>query len=198
MRGVGGLRLRGLLSPCPPLVCLMALVRSVCPVPFYFKTPVVLLPPLGRCGAADFPYLCAAPPLRGRLVLRTMVKKREEAARMAKFVVVGVMNTAVTYVVYVALRALGVGIFAANLAGYVAGVANSFVWSRRWVFRRRTGHIGRQAALFVAGFGLCYGVQWLALRALLAAGVGEYVAQLLAMCVYTGLNFLFNRCLTFR
>lgn len=117
---------------------------------------------------------------------------------MAKFVVVGVMNTAVTYVVYVALRALGVSIFAANLAGYVAGVANSFVWSRRWVFRRRTGRIGRQAALFVAGFGLCYGVQWLALRALLVAGVDEYVAQLLAMCVYTGLNFLFNRCLTFR
>ena len=51
---------------------------------------------------------------------------------------------------------------------------------------------------FVAGFGLCYGVQWLALRELLVAGVGEYVAQLLAMCVYTGLNFLFNRCLTFR
>ena len=26
----------------------------------------------------------------------------------------------------------------------------------------------------------------------------HYPAALLAMCVYTGLNFLFNRCLTFR
>lgn len=117
---------------------------------------------------------------------------------MAKFVVVGLMNTAVTYVVYIALRALGVDIYAANLAGYVAGVVNSFVWSRRWVFGRRGGRLWRQALLFLVGFGLCYGVQWLALRAMLAGGVGEYVAQLLAMCVYTGLNFLFNRCLTFR
>lgn len=127
-----------------------------------------------------------------------MVKKRKEVVRLAKFVVVGVMNTAVTYVVYVVLRALGAGIDMANLCGYVAGVVNSFVWNRRWVFRAGSGCAVRQAAFFVLGFALCYGVQWLALHGLLTAGMGEYVAQLLAMCVYTGLNFLYNRCLTFR
>lgn len=127
-----------------------------------------------------------------------MVKKRKEVVRLAKFVVVGVMNTAVTYVVYVVLRALGVGIDGANLCGYVVGVVNSFLWNRRWVFHAGDGCALRQAAVFVLGFALCYGVQWCALRGLLTVGVGEYVAQLLAMCVYTGLNFLYNRLLTFR
>ncbi len=125
-------------------------------------------------------------------------RAKEEIVRLAKFGAVGVTNTAVTYLVYVGLRALGAGVYGANLAGYVAGVVNSFVWSRRWVFRRADGRVGRQVVWFVVGFAVCYGFQWLALRGLLAAGVGEYVAQLLAMCVYTGLNFLFNRLFTFR
>ena len=125
-------------------------------------------------------------------------KKRKETVRLAKFVVVGGINTAVTYVAYVVLRALGMGIGGANFCGYVAGVANSFVWNRCWVFEARAGNGVRQAVVFVCGFALCYGVQRLALGGLLSAGMGEYLAQLLAMCVYTGLNFLYNRCLTFR
>ncbi len=125
-------------------------------------------------------------------------KKREETVRFVKFVIVGMGNTLVTYVAYVVLRMLGVGLDWANFLSYVAGVVNSFVWNRCWVFRRSGGSVLRQSVFFLAGFAVCYGVQWLVFRGLLSTGVGEHVAQLLAMCVYTGTNYLYNRCVTFR
>ncbi len=140
-----------------------------------------------------------------------MNSPRAETTRFARFLAVGVLNTLVTLVVIYLLHAVaGCGEMAANLAGYVAGLVNSFLWNRRWVFRSRGRAIG-EAARFALGFALCYGLQalflWAAMRSPVAgfetevAGAridGYAVATILGMAVYTVANFAYNRFVTFR
>lgn len=57
----------------------------------------------------------------------------------ARFLLVGVVNTLVDAAFYFALTNgifwLAIPKLAAKAAGYLAGVANSFYWNRRWTFR---------------------------------------------------------------
>lgn len=137
---------------------------------------------------------------------------KKEAARFARFIAVGVMNTLVTLVViFVLYEAAGVGEMLSNLVGYVAGLINSFLWNRRWVFRS-SGPASAEALRFALGFGLCYGIQalfvWGSTRFSPLAGFetevagigidGYAVATILGMCLYTMVNFMYNRLVTFR
>ena len=123
------------------------------------------------------------------------------------------MNTLVTLaVIYICKTFTGTGPMASNAIGYIAGLINSFLWNRAWVFRATDGHGGRQALRFAVGFGVCYGLQfilvwglmkWPAFAAILiTAGTfsisGYGIATLLGMGLYTIANFIFNRLITFR
>ena len=58
--------------------------------------------------------------------------------RFARFAAVGVANTAVTFAVFnLCTAALHVPAAEANVLGWLAGFANSFVWNRSWTFRDR-------------------------------------------------------------
>ena len=62
------------------------------------------------------------------------VRLRAELARIARFCVVGASNTAVTFVSFALLVALGVPAPAASAAAFVLGAANGYVWNTRWTF----------------------------------------------------------------
>lgn len=132
--------------------------------------------------------------------------------QFAKFIMVGVMNTALTLVViYVCKSFLEINEYVSNLIGYVAGVINSFLWNKNWVFKAKD-HLLRQAAAFLIGFGCCYGLQLLIVYLIVEHTVygdmmwtiegftfsGYGVATLVGMAVYTVANFVFNRVVTFR
>lgn len=121
----------------------------------------------------------------------------KDLTRFVKYGAVGVLNTAVTYVSFVVLRALGVGLDLSNLASYALGMCNSFVLNKLWVFRRRGTRWTVEGIYFLAGAGVCWGIQWLVFRAALL-WVSEYWAQLIGMVAYTVLNYLYNRLVTFR
>jgi putative flippase GtrA len=94
--------------------------------------------------------------------------------------------------------ALGVSYKWANVVGYVAGLINSFVWNKQWVFRSNN-NLFYEMAGFGACFVVCYGVQFLLLSVMVEhLEWNEYLAQLLAMGAYTVLNFILNRLFTFR
>lgn len=124
-------------------------------------------------------------------------RMRGETLLMVKYGLVGVVNTAVTAGAYFVLRWLGVQIDIANFLSYVAGILNSFVLNKLWVFRQREGRWLRQGSVFFFGALLCWALQWAAFRGLLLV-MPERWAYLVAMCVYPGLNYLFNRLVTFR
>ena len=140
------------------------------------------------------------------------MKNNESTRQFVKFLAVGVMNTLVTLVViYLCSTLTAMPPMLGNAIGYIAGLINSFLWNRKWVFRASSGNSLAQAVRFAAGFGLCYGLQFavvwslmqlngLATLSFTMAGIeitGYAVATLAGMGVYTVANFIFNRLITF-
>ncbi len=92
-----------------------------------------------------------------------------------------------------------VGYTAANLLSYIAGIINSFVWNKLWVFRAKEGNVLREAILFLFVFAVSYGVQYGVLHLLVEYyGINPNWAQLPAMVVYTVVNYVLNRVFTFK
>lgn len=126
------------------------------------------------------------------------VLQRRTFFEAVRFAVVGLINTAITLALIYGLTALGLSYLLANAIGYAAGFVNSFVMNRQWTFRS-SGDWGRQAVSFFLVFAVSYGVQFLALlMQTVWLGVPVWLAQGTSMVVYTGVNFILNKIVTFR
>ena len=132
--------------------------------------------------------------------------------QLIRYAVVGVGNTLLTLITILVCKSLlGINPYISNALGYAVGLVNSFIWNKKWVFHSSGGYRG-EAARFLAGAGVCYLVQLLAVWALTdltslggkmwhlpfftLSGYG--VATLVGNVVYTLANFLFNKLVTFR
>lgn len=137
---------------------------------------------------------------------------RKTMIQFIKYSMVGVMNTLITLIViYVCKSLLGVNEYFSNTIGYIAGLINSFLWNRNWVFKVKEDSLN-QIIRFAAGFLLCYGLQFLVVWVLnehtflgsmewtvQGFTFGGYgVATIVGMVVYTLANFVYNRLITFR
>jgi putative flippase GtrA len=139
-----------------------------------------------------------------------------------KYGIVGVLNTLLTaLVIWLMMRLLGnhrqdetaLVISVSNIAGYTAGLINSFVWNRRWTFESDNGW-KTDFLKFSIAFLICYIPQLLLVNALnhyvtipsLEANLWHhhylitpaYTWQLSGLVFYTVLNFLCNKYYTFR
>ena len=140
------------------------------------------------------------------------IDRRKTFLQLVKYLLVGVMNTIITLaVIFVCKIYLGINPYVSNALGYLAGLINSFMWNRKWVFRSN-GKMSREALHFLCGFMVCYSVQfgvvWLlnqswfgSTRYMLPFGIiitGYGVATLLGNVCYTLTNFIYNRVITFK
>ncbi len=142
----------------------------------------------------------------------TELAKQRATTQFIKYAVVGVINTLVTLIViFVCKSLLGVPEILSNALGYIAGVVNSFLWNKTWVFRSKKS-FRREAVKFAIGFGLCYvlqlgvvlginlhspisGMEW----HIMGFTLSSYgVATLIGMVVYTLANFVYNKTVAFR
>lgn len=141
----------------------------------------------------------------------TLVAKKE-MLQFIKYVVVGCINTAITLIViFVCKSLLNIDPYIANAIGYVAGLINSFIWNKNWVFKSQKGY-SREAIKFIVGFGLCYALQLLVVYLINSTEFGQYqcdiygiftisgygIATLIGSIVYTIANFVYNRVITFK
>jgi putative flippase GtrA len=115
--------------------------------------------------------------------------------QFARFVVVGVGNTVVSWVSFAALVTVLPTAASAALA-FLAGAANGYVWNGRWTF---AGHgsrrpLVRYALVQAGGLGATTGLVWL----LDVAGIERFVAYGLATVLVTCSTFAANRWWTFR
>ena len=119
--------------------------------------------------------------------------------QLLKYGLVGVLNTLVTLLsIFVLMKLLNVSYIISNAAGYLFGFTNSFVLNKIWTFRSK-GPVGREGILFIAIFLICYGIQLICLLFFKEiVYIRIEVATIMAMVVYTGLNFLGNKFITFR
>lgn len=131
-------------------------------------------------------------PVRGRPPRAPVV------AQLLKFGLVGVSNTAITFLIYTLLVKLGVWYLLASALGFGVGAVNGYLLNRSWTFRGgATGAATAVRWIVVQSFGLLAN---LGLVYTFVDGVrlGKLPGQALATALVVGLTFAANRQWTFR
>ena len=116
--------------------------------------------------------------------------------QFARFLVVGVANTLISFAVYVLLVTLETPYVAAAPLAFAAGAVNGYVFNRRWTFAARDST--RARALYVAvQAGGAISTTLLVLLFVRVAGVDRIPAYLAAIAPVTVSTFVANRLWTF-
>lgn len=104
-------------------------------------------------------------------------------SQIIKFGLVGVLNTAITFLVIAALTLFEVNPYLSNAAGFTAGLINSYVLNSRFTFHQ---NFSATAALkFGTSFAVAYTLNLIALHYLVAfVTLPTITAQFIAMVVY--------------
>ncbi len=118
---------------------------------------------------------------------------------MAKYALVGVMNTGVDFAFFcVLVYAAGLGTAWAQTISYVAGIANSYVLNRVWTFqvkkRHRVGDIVRFIVVNVLSFAAATAV----LLGLEQAGLEAALAKACSVVVSLVVNYVGYKLWVFR
>jgi putative flippase GtrA len=131
--------------------------------------------------------------------VRVAPERREVLVQFVKFGVVGVSNTALTFIVYtLLLKVFGVWYLAASAIGFIIGATNGFLLNRRWTFAEHVGDAltpVRWAVVQTAGLGVDELLLYLFVH---SAGLDKLLAQAFATVVVTVTTFFVNRAWTFR
>jgi putative flippase GtrA len=119
--------------------------------------------------------------------------------QFVKFAVVGVLNSAIHYLVFWFLYSFsGTQYLIASIIGYVAGMANSYILNRKWTFGSRNQKLLPELSRFVAVNLIALGANLGLLYLLVSAGnMAPQWAQLLAIVASTLVNFVLNKLWTF-
>ena len=122
------------------------------------------------------------------------------AAQFLRFGVVGLANTATSYLVIRGLAGAA-GLPLASAIGYAAGVVQSFLLNRFWTFRstRPAGQArwAGEALRFLAVNLVCGGLfTWITASA--APHIGLLAATVAGVALVTPLGFILNRFIVFR
>ena len=118
------------------------------------------------------------------------------APQLARFLAVGVANTAISFVVYRVLLALGVWYVVAAPLAFAAGALNGYVFNRRWTFAARDTTRARILYVAVQAAG-ALSTSLLVLAFVRGAGIDRAWAYLLAIPPVTLATFGANRLWTF-
>ena len=129
--------------------------------------------------------------------LRARVATRHAMPRQfVRYLVVGVANTALSFLVYRLLLIAGTPYVVAAPVAFIAGAVNGYVFNRRWTYAAADSTRARVLyfAFAVLGAAATSGLVLLVVR---TAGVGRGEAYLVAVPPVTVATFLANRFWTF-
>lgn len=124
----------------------------------------------------------------------------KENRKMAKFALVGVLNTGVDFAVFIVLvYGLGVSTIGAQTASYGCGIANSYWLNRKWTFRAA----GNGSWMDVLRFVLVNAVSFAAATAVLlaleqGAGWPSAAAKIASILISMAVNYAGSRYWVFR
>ncbi len=120
-----------------------------------------------------------------------------------KFGIVGLSNTAISYIVYSLLVFAGAHYLIASLVGFIVSVLNSFYWNNKYIFKV-SGNDKRDVFGSLLKTFITYGFTGLivsnALLVLLieTLQVCKYLAPLITLIVTVPLNFSLNKYWAFK
>jgi putative flippase GtrA len=125
--------------------------------------------------------------------------RRELGPQVIKFLLVGLLNTAIQYLVFLTLyEIVRVNYLVASTAGYCLGILNSYVLNKRWTFASATGEILPEAMRFATVNLVALGTNTGLLFLLVSTqNMQPRFAQLWALASSVSVNFVLNRYWTF-
>jgi putative flippase GtrA len=118
-----------------------------------------------------------------------------ELRRFARFLVVGVLNTAFGYLVFAAIILAGFSPQLALLVATIVGIAFNFMTTGRLVFASRDN---KRLPRFVLVYCVSYGLNALALRGLIDAGIPSLYAQVILLPAVVVVTFAGMRIFVFQ
>jgi putative flippase GtrA len=128
-----------------------------------------------------------------------MTFKFTQKARLFRFLLVGILNTAVGYGLFALLIYLGLHYALANLVATILAVCFNFISTRKLVFKQSGGGGGTATAVrFALVYAVLYGVNVGLLFVMLKTGLTEYLAGLLLIPVSAALAYILHSQFTFR
>ena len=127
------------------------------------------------------------------------LRRRANWEQLIKFCLVGATGYVVNLAVYtLLLEVAGFHYLPAAIGSFLVAVTNNYLWNRAWTFRHQRGHVVLQGARFLLVSTLALGANLLVLHLLVRAGLGEVVAQAIAIILVTPVNFVGNKLWSFR
>jgi putative flippase GtrA len=125
--------------------------------------------------------------------------RRGNWEQLGKFCVVGATGYVVNLAVYtILLNGAGLHYIPAAVGSFLVAVANNYTLNRVWTFRVERGNVGAQGWRFLVVSTVSLLANLAVLQLIVTAGVGEIVAQAVAIVLVTPLNFIGNKLWSFR
>jgi putative flippase GtrA len=130
--------------------------------------------------------------------VRAGMRKRKNWEQLAKFCLVGVSGYAVNLAVYtVLLDGAGLHYISAAVGSFLVAVTNNYLWNRIWTFRAERGGVAYQGMRFLIVSTVALLANLAVLHLLVTVGLGEVVAQAIAIVLVTPVNFVGNKLWSF-
>ena len=130
--------------------------------------------------------------------VRAGMRKRKNWEQLAKFCVVGASGYVVNLAVYtVLLDVVGLHYISAAVGSFVVAVTNNYLWNRLWTFRAQRGDVAYQGMRFLIVSTAALLANLAVLHLLVTVGLGEVVAQAIAIVLVTPVNFVGNKLWSF-
>lgn len=123
--------------------------------------------------------------------------------QFVQFGIVGLSNTAISYITYLILIHFSIHYLVANIIGFFVSVINSFYWNNKYVFVKKADEKRSLLSSFVKTF-LSYAGTGLVLANILLVlwirifQIPEVIAPVLNLLITIPLNFILNKLWAFK
>ena len=130
--------------------------------------------------------------------VRAGMRKRKNWEQLAQFCAVGATGYLVNLAVYAfLLDVVGLPYISAAVGSFVVAVTNNYLWNRLWTFRSQRGGVAYQGMRFLIVSTAALLANLAVLDLLVRVGLGEIVAQAIAIVLVTPVNFVGNKLWSF-
>ena len=124
--------------------------------------------------------------------------KRKNWEQLVKFCLVGASGYVVNLAVFaLLLDVVGLHYISAAVGSFLVAVTNNYSWNRLWTFRAQRGGVAYQGMRFFVVSTLALVANLAVLHVLVTLGLGEFVAQAIAIVLVTPVNFVGNKLWSF-
>lgn len=119
--------------------------------------------------------------------------------RFIKFGLVGALNTAINWIVFIILNSLGMYYIGSNIISYSISTLNSYIWNSRWVFKYEGDNVKKTTFKFIVLNMIGLILNTFILYILVdIVGVSKIVGLAIATAIVMILNYFINKLWVFK